>query len=506
MNSWTRSIASRLHAALVLISSHPTPIAIGLLLRLILMPFTVQYDIIIHTWISNFIAQGHIDIYRYYFNTYGTIMYGKMVEIPFPPMSYLFFGAYVFLLKNLHVLNTLDYWKTDMAYNIWLPQQNRLLFFLKAIYIPFDILALIALLGCLDPRDRRLAAYAWMLNPFILYIAYGWGQTDLIVCSFVMVGLYLAKRAITTGETRKSLLSCLSIGVAACFKLFPLILLPIFSIFFSKKLGRKYLYHLAVGLAPLAGSALPFVSGPFLAAMSSNSDYITIIHLQNFYPIFVVPAMYMLIIYHTHLSKIEYTFDRFLAYGLAVFALLFGLGAWYPNWFLWVLPYVLLTVFRKRQLVFVYWALATSYFVLAQGWGNTLGLGLFFPMTDIGPSTGPLSGFPNFSELVPNYPFVIGLANTVMAASMFYLCFHIWSGVGDRPSLSLPEITVPSLFPIFLGGFIFFSGLAYIRAHPSSLFSTLFLKVNSDPLFFGLYGILLAAVCVWLISTKVRFR
>lgn len=95
--------------AFLLVSPYSTPIAAGVLLRLLLMPFAIQLDIVVHTWIASFVAQGRIDVYQYYYQRFGTSFFPPGTQnVPaagFPPLFYLIDGLYLATLQALHVFN-----------------------------------------------------------------------------------------------------------------------------------------------------------------------------------------------------------------------------------------------------------------------------------------------------------------------------------------------------------------------------------------------------------------
>jgi len=57
-----------------------------LFLRLLLMPFTIQGDVVLASWIAHFVALGHWNPYSYYFLQYGSISFppsGRMQAVGF---------------------------------------------------------------------------------------------------------------------------------------------------------------------------------------------------------------------------------------------------------------------------------------------------------------------------------------------------------------------------------------------------------------------------------------
>lgn len=102
-------------------------IAAALIVRFLLMPFTIQSDIIEQSWITHFVALGHINVYVYYHDLFGTDMFPPtntpiVVAAGFPPLFYLLYGLYMVLMRSLGIFNFFSSW--DFA-GIWLfPSQS----------------------------------------------------------------------------------------------------------------------------------------------------------------------------------------------------------------------------------------------------------------------------------------------------------------------------------------------------------------------------------------------
>jgi hypothetical protein len=473
------------------------------------MPFTIQDDVIYQTWIAHFVAEGHIDVYRYYFQQFGTVMYppvgpSAFPAAGFPPLFYLLDGGYLIVLQGLRILNFLGGWNIDNILSF--ANQSRVFFFMKALYIPFDLLGLVAFLAYLDVKDRRAGACAWMFNPIIIYITYAWGQTDIITSSFFMVAIYFAKRGIGTGRLRDALLSCLSLGLSASFKLFTIALFPVFWFFLPKQSPKSHLYCLAAWLAPFV-LVVPFVSKPFLDSMLSYPGYLlarsSVLSFPQF-TLYVVVGIYVAIIYSLYLLTVDHSFDRLLAFGLAAFSLLYGLSIWIPNWLLWVMPLLLLAIFGRPALYRVYAVINIAYFVFCQAWGNSVWLGLFFPLSGLSRNAGALGTFPSLWVLLgsgyasPAFQLLVGSAYTTISASMFfvtYLLLRSRHNGGTSPGCCLWSALL--VIPIALGSLTLLLGQAHLREYGLPILPTVAARVGEDPSFFVFYFILLSVVCVW---------
>jgi hypothetical protein len=392
---------------------------------------------------------------------------------------------------------------------------NRFFFLVKVPYLPFDILGLIMLLGVLEQKDRRAGATAWMLNPFLLYIAYGWGQTDMVAASLTGVALYLAKKMLVNRDMRFGLLACLALGFAASFKLYALSLLPIFSIFAARNTGRSTISYLATGLLPLV-SVIPFLSRYFLEVTFPLQGWLSARNFPippwSWFTIFPAFAIYLALIYHL-ISAEDVTFETTLSSSLVVFAILYGFAYWTPNWFVWGVPFVLPAVIQRPRLFGVYILLTFFYCVFAAAWGNAATtpsvLGMFFPLTDHVIGSGPLWNFPNLLQSPSVIPSsiqseLVSLAYTGIGVSMFFIAYRVMKPVQTSKGLFVSPVQWGAvlLIPISLAVIRLFLGRTQLVG--LNLLSTLATKIVGDPAFFGFYFVVVALTLGWLLQNEVR--
>lgn len=495
---WLRNLlhCARCYFVSSLTNRYSAIIAAGLLLRLLVMPFSIGLDITLHTWISNLVAQGHIDVYRYYFQQFHSIYFppDKPIEVAagFPPLFYLIYGLYLVALRNLHVFNFLGNW--SMA-NIWVfPTQNRVFFFMKAFYIPFDLLCLAALLKLFEGEKQRIAAWAWMFNPFVIYVSYIWGQTDLMAAAFILTALYLAKKAIMDGKLSFGLASCVCIGISAFFKLFPLALLPVFSLILSKHTRKSSVYFIGAGLSPFL-LVLPFISKPFIDMTLPYGVYLTARNLSYGLPqftIYIVFAAYLAILYYLYFVENDYGFNNLLTYSLATFSLLYSLSLWLPNWILWGMPIILVAILLRTRIFLIYAVLVASFFVFVQGWGAGLWLYMFRPLS------ASLRSFPNLWDLLPRgYATLMGLSYTIIGTSVVFVTYYTRKHAEDDTAASPWQWVSLLLIPLVLVVATMILGATYLQQNGLPIFETLANSIAVDPEFFAFYFALICVVSLW---------
>ena len=481
-------------------------LAAGLAIRFLVMPFSIQGDIVEQSWIANFLAQGHLNVYTFYYSTYGLAFFPPGSNfIPaagFPPLFYFLQGGYLFLLGKLGLLTFTASWNYA---NLWLfPYQSRVFFLLKTPFLLFDLLGLALFVKCI-PREYHFAgAVAWLFNPVMFYVSYVWGQTDIVVAAMTMLALHFARSGTERPNLKDGLLACFAIGLAASFKLFALALLPIVA-FFMWKTSKRFLgYYLLAGISPFV-LVIPFLSRPFLESMLSYPGYILARNSPAIYPQFTIYATfaaYLILLYHLYFLSSDHSFDSLVAYGLALFVILYGLSVWLPNWMVWGMPFLLLFVFRKPRLFPVYVLVILFYFIFIQGWGNELWMQLFCPLTSSGPCLTSLSGafgrIPSFRDMAPDITKLLsGLAYTGIGVSLGFMlvCSSNRKMKGSAPSPRKWILTF--LIPVAIALLAFAAGISYIVEHGFPLIETLITRVTEDPYFFSVYLIAILILTAW---------
>lgn len=348
-----------------------------------------------------------------------------------------------------------------------------------------------------------------MLNPFLLYVTYAWGQADIIAGSFTMVAIYAAKVGLSTERLDYSILSCLALGLAASFKLFALALLPIFAFFLSRQSIKRWLLEILAGLSPLL-LVVPFLSKPFLDMMQFYSQYMLsrTLSIAPWFTIYLIPALYLVLIYHVYFDVETRDFDKLVVTGLTVFSFLYGLAVWLPNWILWGTPFILLAMFARPKLLWIYAAIVGFYFLFVQNWGNSLWLGLFFPLTDATSGSGPIMTLPMISKLIPPLgQMLVGSSYTVIGVSVFFITYVMWRH--RRTACSAHRAlfwTALLLIPLLMGTVNLVLGVAHFQTYSVLILNTFTTRVSADLQFFVPYFALVVGTCAWFVISLTKSR
>lgn len=326
---------------------------LGLLVRFIVMPFTAHYDL---RGINFAIFQLP---YNHVLNIYDVAQSGPIdyiVNVNFgreyfiyPPLTYFTLGSFMWLLKPLYggeFVTWIQGYGNDITSVLTHPHVFRYLFLMKLPYLAFDLLMLSALTKfAISAREKSKLLLYWWLNPIVIFLPYMWGQFDIIPAALTVLAVWHMRQ--------KPVQGALLLGIAASFKNYPLMFLPLITLAVAKdwKQGVKMI---VAGLAPFVATTLPFVSHAFfrdtvLFSWQSQKmlDFMWGIGGDDgVYP-FVIG--YTLIAFWTY----QYARSRRDAVGPIVLSLLwyYATTNFHQQWFMWVLPFLVLYAVKSASFV-----------------------------------------------------------------------------------------------------------------------------------------------------------
>lgn len=370
-------------------------ISIGLTIRIILLPLATHGD----TWCA--IRS------QYYWFHFGLFKINQLPEV--------FQGLYLKLI-DAPILKTAlptlfaDYHGSEGLggdVTIKLSQQPmamRVLFFYKLPYLVFDLGCILVLFKIFTKqRDRFLAAILWAFNPLVLHSVYMWGRYEIFSIFFVICAFYYAKK-------NNALWSLLFFGLAAAFRMPYMLAMPILIIYFSKnwKDGVKYT---VIGLLPFViANKLISIWGP------DTSDYYTTIGFFGYFltsqisgayaaiaiNFFAYPAIIWLFL--TEKRK-NMNFNRLVYFSLMIFLITFSFSYFHPQYAAWLTPFLIVSMILNRKIIIpAIISVILLYLLINGAMGETTGLGLFLPASEI------LYQLPKISVL----PFGDQISNTII--------------------------------------------------------------------------------------------
>ena len=197
-----------------------------------------------------------------------------------------------------------------------------------------------------DMPTQRLLTWYW-LSPLVLLATYGLGLNDLVPVLLLTVTIALIRQPATKMQSAYAGAVC---ALAVSAKLSMVIGIPFLLIYlYNRKLLRT---HLPAFLAGLSLSAV-CVFGPALLSpghihmLWQNPEmqniYQLMFRMNNGQLLFVVPAIYVLMLYAVW-SMGRLNFDLFLTGTGISFLLVTLFAATSPGWFIWNMPFLMFCV------------------------------------------------------------------------------------------------------------------------------------------------------------------
>lgn len=302
-------------------------VLVGVALRLLLLPFTMQADA---RFVGDLVAM-HVDARGF--------VAGTMQDAPlYPPLAYITLDAWqrvvALIVPDVRQLQK----DTPSAWASWFehPQRFAMLFWLKLWVLPFDLLCGVLLLRLTPPPGRPFVALGWFLNPVLIYTTAVHGQFDAVPAFFCVLALLAFQR----GGANRALWAGALLGLGAAFKLYPLLLLPPLLL----ALGRhERLPALAACVIPVA---LPLI-GQVPRYLSAHPFYDTAlfsIALPMGVPLPIYALLYLallLVLWRRILPRLP------LERAWLLLLLLFYLQAAFDLHYLtWAMPFALLLAWR----------------------------------------------------------------------------------------------------------------------------------------------------------------
>jgi len=334
---------------------------VGMLIRLILLPFFFQRDLLsTYQRAAQTVFGGNLgsDFQQFIMNSIHSI--------------------YLFIIKSIlpivgeysEILLQTDTWSSWVNF---ISSENVFIVIslFKVLYLIFDILCMFLVMRLLfdDEPEKRLKVFKlWVLNPFVIFILYIFARHDIIGIFLTLVALLLAKY-----KRKYWAIFVLALAVAARF--FPIMILPILIFYLADK-KKDYIILFSAGISGLIAVEIfsYFYFGRsviFSLINTQHFDYILssklelVIHDR----IFIFIAVYIIIILsYLHIRK--KTFDIFLNYCAIIYLMYVSICYFHPQYLLWVVPFLILIFVRKKVLYRYHWVQFALLMVILIYWGD----------------------------------------------------------------------------------------------------------------------------------------
>jgi hypothetical protein len=344
---------------------------LGLLIRLVLVPTTTHPDLRGFNLAAYFIAQKG-EVFTFYDHLRKLPPTDRLVEIYgpnlfiYPPLAYLTHAAFNLVLYPLYPQPT--WYKMMYYYDQFLidPHLVQLLFLLKLPYLIPDIICLLLIRKLLSEKDKFIGSVFWIFNPVSIYSAYMVGQFDIFIAMFILLALVLSKK--------NSLYGAISLALAAGYKPFPLLFLPLL----PGKPGKKIL-NTIVGFATFLLIILPYLpskafrTDALLASQSDKILYAKVMVSGSQYLSWFFVGLF-LVYWFNFIRPQSLSLFSWFATALLPF---YSFSHYHPQWFTWFAPLLTLcaAVFPKARLPAL--AMLCCYIIVVLSFEPSLNFGLF---------------------------------------------------------------------------------------------------------------------------------
>jgi hypothetical protein len=362
-------------------------VLIGISIRLALMPLFVQSDFF-DNYFGAFVLERTGHVIPVAFSYLTLLLLSVWLRILSPLMPNFVYGS---ALSAGTSVGRLPFEVSD-------PNLYGFLVLGKAPFLAFDVLCGILFIWILENPAQGLRAFKlWMLSPISIFATYVIGQYDVATIFLILLSVVLFRY-------KRYLLSSLTLGLAVAIEYFPIAILP-FLVYLGMKTIQKpavrirfALLSVAAGIIPVVLSTLvilkifPSISGPTLSNFSTPNAAITwtifthtvgysVSFATSFVDvIYVLPITFILVVGYVWLRN-ESNVNTLIEATSIFFSLFFALGLFLVQWFLWIVPFLIIFLSWRRLPLWLYVIINLAYFVYPWYWGNLITTYLFLPIT-----------------------------------------------------------------------------------------------------------------------------
>ena len=317
-------------------------LGLAIILRILVSIFVFHPDIKTFNYQSSFLKRGVFNIYSYLIDNKKSLSLKE--NFVYFPLTYLTLGGYQTIAAPI-LGNGFDSWlaNADSFSIVGDPNIFKYLFVLKLPYLILDVGVAFMLLKYFDDRKLGRKAFTlWLFNPFTIFIIYAFGNIDIFPVALVLASLLFLKK-------ERYSLAALMLGLAAGFKIYPLLFVP-FLIVSGKSIKEK----LRLGIIPFAVFGL--ISLPFLSSSFLESTLISGLTTRMFNPGFSVGFGESIIVGILLLSALffyAWLIDKrpnLFNYWMVTLLIIFSFSHFHIAWLLWIAPFVIILGVDKPTL------------------------------------------------------------------------------------------------------------------------------------------------------------
>ncbi len=344
---------------------------IGMLVRLMLLPFFFQRDLL-----------------STYQRAAETVFAGNLSSDFHQLLTNMIHSAYLFVISRIipavgeysSILLDTDTWTSWISfissYNVF-----TVLALFKGLYLLFDLACMFLILRLSFDNDgeARLNVFRfWMFNPVVIFVIYVFARHDIIGIFATIISLLLAKKG-------RKYWSIIILAAAIALRFFPvMILIPL--VIYLARSRKDYALLSLIGLSGLAAveSFSNIYYGKSLIFSLLNTQHFNYIlspklELIIHDTIFLFIAAYFLIIFSFIHAKNK-DFDILINYGAIIYLAYIALCYFHPQYVMWAVPFLVIAFVRQKKLVYYHWLQFGLLMVILIYWGDLVTKFVFAPV------------------------------------------------------------------------------------------------------------------------------
>lgn len=362
-------------------------VAGAIALRFILSAFSYHSDMDVFDLAGKLVAEGNI------LNIYDFTSASAVLN--YPPLIYLYHGFFKIMFGfSPHPI------------------------FLKVPYLLFDLL--IAFLLFKLSGKKVLAVILWLFNPVALYATYMMGQYDIIPSFFILLCLFLVIK-------NKLNWAAFALGLGIAFKLSPVFLIIPLILFGKGFWGKLKIFILSI--TPYLLSVIPYLpsqsfKATALFANQSSKSLYAAIPVSGGEAILLFPLSLALFYFWIWYRRNNFTTSDAAKLFLTPLSLFFIWTHYHPQWLIWIIPLLILTLISSGFKSFIpYLLIIFSWIASLFFFDPSLTVGIFSPVIQIG------QGAQSFWELIGinvDYNLSRSVVQTIFAASAFFIIYELF--------------------------------------------------------------------------------
>ena len=317
-------------------------LTLAIVLRILVSVFIFHPDIKTFNFQASFLRHGVFNIYSYLLDNKENLPLKE--NFVYFPLTYLTLGSYQTVAAPILGSN-FDSWLSN-ADSFGIVTDSNIFKYLLVLKLPYLILDIVIAFMLLkyfdDPKMGKKAFTFWLFNPFTIFIIYAFGNVDIFPVVLVLASLLFMKKD-------KTDLAAVMIGLAASFKIYPLLFVPF--LFVSGKSLKEKLKLATIPFAVFGAISLPFLSSAFL-----ESTLISGLTTRLFNPginvgfgeSIIVGLMLLsaLFFYALLVDKKPNMFNYFVA----VLLIIFAFSHFHIAWLLWFAPFAVILSVKHTKL------------------------------------------------------------------------------------------------------------------------------------------------------------